>query len=156
MTEKKYCYRYHDGHDSEGRPIVTVWKRVIIRETEKTFWHTEDMPFMGLESLIKFRTGGSKEHAARSVKRCLKGADRSSYHQTKEEALRAFVYRKMYQLERILLTEETVRMCLDGLRNAGCISEGYRCEVAVPPEAEPFLAAQEAGPIASNYNWGEY
>lgn len=156
MTDKKYCYRYHDGNDSEGRPIVSVWKRVIIRETAKTFWHTEDMPYMSLEQLIKYRTGGPKERKSRNVKRCLKGAERSSYHDTKEAALRAFVYRKRYQLEKMQLTSETVRMCLEGLCEAGLISEGYRCAVAIPPESEPFLAAQEAGPIASTYNWGEY
>lgn len=38
ITEgKKYCYRYYDGNDSEGCPIVTMHKRVIIRETDKTF-----------------------------------------------------------------------------------------------------------------------
>lgn len=156
MSEKKYCYRYHDGNDSQGRPIITVWKRVIIRETEKTFWHTDDLPYMSLDKLIEYRTSGPKERRSRSVKRCSKGAERSSYHYTKEEALRAFVYRKMYQLEKMQLTAETVSMCLAGLREAGLISEGYRCAVAIPPEADQFLAAQEAGPIASTYSWGEY
>lgn len=49
---KKYCYRYYDGNDSEGRPTVTMHKRVIIRETEKTFWHVEDMPYMTFEQLV--------------------------------------------------------------------------------------------------------
>lgn len=156
MEEKQFCYRYVDGNDSQGRPIVMLWKRVIIRETEKAFWHVDDMPNMTLEQLIKYRTGGNKERQRIFVKRCLKGAYRSSYHCTKEEALRAFVYRKMYQLERLQLTEETVRLCLGGLRAAGNISEGFRCAVAVPPETDEFLAAQEPGPVASTYSWGEY
>ncbi|HDT3335068.1 TPA: hypothetical protein QHL93_002558 [Klebsiella aerogenes] len=157
ITEgKKYCYRYVDINDDKGRAVVFLLKRVIIRETEKTFWHVDDMPNMTLEQLIKYRTGGNKERQRIFVKRCMKGADRSTYHCTKEEALRAFVYRKMYQLERLQLTEETVRLCLDGLRNSGHISEGSRCAIAVPPETDEFLAAQEPGPIASTYTWGEY
>ncbi|ARF49789.1 hypothetical protein [Pantoea stewartii] len=157
ITEgKKYCYRYYEGHDNEGRPTITLWKRVIIRETEKTFWHVEDMPYMPFEQLVKYRTGGPKERQKLYVQRCQKGADRSKYHYTKEEALQAFVYRKQYQLERIQLTKETLQMCLSGLREAGIISgEGVRCKIEKLPD-EFFLAAQEPGPIASTYNWGEY
>ena len=60
-TEKKYCYRYHDGNDNEGRPIVTIWKRLIIRETDKTFWHVEDFPHMSFEQVVSYWTGGRKE-----------------------------------------------------------------------------------------------
>ena len=153
---KKYCYRYEDGHDGEGRPVVTLWKRVIIRETEKTFWHVEDMPHMTSEQLVQYRTGGRKETQKHHVKRCLKGADRSRFHYTREEALRAFVYRKMYQLERVQLTTEKVRMCLAGLREAGMISGGYRCTVEKLPADTGFVAASEPGPIAATYSWGEY
>lgn len=155
-SDKKYCYRYAAGNDSEGRPVVRLDKRVIIRETEKTFWHVYDMPYMPLETLIKYWSGGPKERTKRNVKRCAKGAYRSSYHYTREEALRAFVYRKMFQLERIQLTEETVRMCLRGLRDNGMITGGFNCTVEKLPEGDEFLAAQETGPIASNYNWGEF
>lgn len=156
ITEgKKYCYRYHDGHDNEGRPTVTLWKRVIIRETEKTFWHVDDMPHMTLDQLVKYRASGSKERQKIFVKRSQKGADRSKYHYTKEEALLAFIYRKQYQLERTQLTGETIRMCLSGLRDAGIISGEGRCKVEKLPD-DFFLAAQKPGPIASTYNWGEY
>ena len=155
-TDKKYCYRYHDGNDDQGRPIVTLWKRVIIRETKKTFWHVDDMPHMSLEQLIAYRTGGSQQRAKHNVKRSLKGADRSRYHYTKEEALKAFVFRKTYQLERIQLTAETVSMCLSGLRDAGMVTGECRCTVENLPKGDFFIAAQEAGPIASNYSWGEY
>ncbi|MDD9044867.1 AAA family ATPase [Escherichia coli] len=157
ITEgKKYCYRYHDGNNSEGRPIVTLWKRVIIRETEKTFWHVEDMPYMTNEQLIKYRTGGQPANQKYHVKRCLKGADRSSYHYTKEEALQAFVRRKTHQISKIQLAEETARLCLAGLREAGIITEGYRCKVEKLPDSDIFLAANQPGPIASGYSWGEY
>ncbi|CZZ84530.1 MULTISPECIES: hypothetical protein [Enterobacter] len=157
ITEgKKYCYRYNDGNDSEGRPIVTLCKRVIIRETEKTFWHVEDMPYMTNEQLVKYRTGGQPVNQKHHVKRCLKGADRSRYHYTKEEALQAFVRRKTHQINKIQLAEETARMCLSGLREAGIISEGYRCKVEKLPESDTFLAANQPGPIASEYSWGEY
>jgi hypothetical protein len=33
---------------------------VIIRETEKTFWHVEDMPGMTLEQLVQYRAGGRR------------------------------------------------------------------------------------------------
>lgn len=59
---KKYCYRYDDGHDGEGRPVVTLWKRVIIRETKKTFWHVEDMPYMTFEQLVQYHNSGRKEN----------------------------------------------------------------------------------------------
>jgi len=156
LNDKKYCYRYCDSNDSQGRPIVTLWKRVIIRETEKTFWHVDDLPYMSLENLIAYRTGGSKERVKHNVKRCLKNADRSSYHYTKEEALKAFVYRKTFQLERIQLTAETVSMCLSGLRDAGLVTGEYRCTVEKLPKGDFFIAAQEPGPIAANYSWGEY
>ena len=153
---KKYCYRYDDGHDGEGRPVVTLWKRVIIRETEKTFWHVEDMPQMTFEQLVQYRNTGRKENQKYHVKRCLKGADRSRYHYTREEALRAFVYRKMYQLEKIQLTAETVKMCLAGLHDAGMITGGYRCTVKKLPADTGFVAAAAPGPIASTYSRGEY
>ena len=112
ITEgKKYCYRYHDGNDSEGRPIVTLWKRVIIRETDKTFWHVEDMPYMTNEQLIKYRTGGQPANQKYHVKRCLKGADRSSYHYTREEALQAFVRRKTHQISKIR-SQKKQRACV--------------------------------------------
>lgn len=156
MSDRQYCYRYVDGNDSEGRPIVMLWKRVIIRETEKTFWHVSDMPSMTLDQLKKYWTSGRKEDVKRYVKRCAKGADRSGYHYTKESALRAFVYRKRFQLERLKLKEETVRLCLNGLLQAGHISEGFRCAVAVPPETDEFIALDEPGPVASSYTWGDY
>ena len=153
---KKYCYRYHDGNDSEGRPIVMLWKRVIIRETEKTFWHVDDMPYMTFEQLVQYRTGGSPERQKYNVHRCLKGGERSKYHYSQEEALQAFVRRKIHKIGKIQLAEETARLCLEGLRAAGIISEGYRCAVQRLPECDVFIAAQEPGPIASEYNWGEY
>lgn len=157
ITEgKKYCYRYYDGNDNEGRPIVTLWRRVIIRETDKTFWHAEDMPYMTFDQLVQYRTGGQKANQKYHVERCLKGADRSRYHYTKEEALQAFVCRKIHQINKIQLTEETARMCLEGLREAGIISAGYRCTVEKLPGSDIFLAAQQPGPIASEYSWGEY
>lgn len=160
MTEKKYCYRYVDGNDSEGRPIVMLWKRVIIRETDKTFWHVHDLPNMPIEQMRKYHSRpGNKQ-----VKRCLKNAARSSYHQTKEQAMQAFIYRKAFQLNRIWLTAETVELCLKGLQEAGyirnvCLNDGLqinrRGDVASVPSGE-FLAAENPGPIASNYSWGEY
>lgn len=162
MEEKQFCYRYVDGHDSEGRPIVILWKRVIIRETEKTFWHVQDLPRMNLAELKQYWTTGRPEDVKRYVKRCAKGADRSSYHYTKEEALRAFVYRKKFQLSRVRLTEEKVRLCLKGLEDAGFITystDQYGCKkrnITGVPAGEEFLAAAEPGPVASMYSWGEY
>ena len=160
-NEKKYCYRYYDGNDSEGRPTVTMHQRVIIRETEKTFWHVEDMPHMSTDQLIQYWGSGHRKDYKKYVKRCAKGADRSRYHYTQKEALAAFVYRKRYQLDRILLTQETVRMCLRGLANAGFITNSNDGRVGPKtitgvPDGDYFLAAQEPGPIASTYSWGEY
>ncbi|HCB1508233.1 TPA: hypothetical protein MYO72_004928 [Citrobacter freundii] len=162
ITEgKKYCYRYYDGNDSEGCPIVTMHKRVIIRETDKTFWHVEDFPHMNLEQLINYWTGGRKEDRKKYIKRCYKGADRSRYHYTKEGALKAFIYRKKYQLSRIQLTAETVSLCLKGLKDAGFVTYttdqyGFQQRsIAGVPDGDYFLAAQEPGPIASTYSWGE-
>ncbi len=157
MTDKKYCYRYVDGNDSQGRAIVMLWARVILRETEKTFWHCHDYPRMTLEELRKYHNRPSN----REVKRCLKGAYRSKYHYTKEEALRAFIYRKVHQLDRINLTAETVRMCLQGLVDAGFIERSIdgganqRSKVLSTPASE-FRAAEEPGPVASTFSWGDY
>lgn len=155
-SDKKYCYRYYDIHDGQGRPIVAMLKRVIIRETEKTYWHVEDMPYMTYSQLVKYRTGGPKKNQKYHVKRCLKGADRSSYHYTKEEALRAFVYRKTHQIEKIQLTEEKARMCINGLREAGVITGELEINVEKMPDGEFFIAANEPGPIAEKYTWGCY
>lgn len=160
MSDKKYCYRYVDGNDSQGRPTVMLWKRVILRETEKTFWHCYDYPRMTLAELMQYN---SRPHN-RDVKRSLKGAARSKYHLTREEALKAFIYRKAFQLHRIWLTAETVELCLKGLQEAGhvrnvILDDGLqinkRGEVISVPDGE-FLAAKQPGPIASNYSWGEY
>ncbi|WP_199634931.1 hypothetical protein JEM67_16155 [Serratia sp. PAMC26656] len=160
MTDKKYCYRYVDGNDSQGRPIVMLWERVILRETEKTFWHVHDMPYTSLEGMRSFLLKpGSKQ-----VKRCLKNAARSGYHLTKEQAMQAFIYRKAFQLNRLWLTAETVELCLKGLQDAGHVSNvslddglqiNRRGEVISVPNGE-FLAATQPGPIASTYSWGEH
>jgi len=149
MEEKKYCYRYVDSNDSQGRPIVMLWERVILRETEKTFWHTSDMPYMSIEQMRKYRGAPGD----RNVKRCLKHAARSGYHLTKEEAMRAFVYRKSYQLNRIRLTAETVELCLKGLSVAGHIQGG---QVISAPDNSRFIASESPGPVASEYSWGEW
>jgi len=151
MTEKKYCYRYVDGNASDGRPIVMLRERVIIRETAKTFWHCYDYPHMTTEQLKQMES-----RSKNGIKRCLKGSARSSYHLTKEEALRSFVYRKMFQLERMGLTMETVSMCLDGLRKDGHISEGWLPEAVTPPEGRTFVASEELGPVAASFSWGEW
>lgn len=157
MTEKKYCYRYVDGNDSQGRAIVMLWVRVILRETEKTFWHVHDLPNMPLEQMRKYHSRpGNKQ-----VKRCLKNAERSGYHLTKEQAMQAFIYRKVYQLDRINLTAETVEMCLQGLADAGFVERsidgdvGRRSKVLNTPDCE-FRAAEQPGPIASAFSWGDY
>lgn len=157
MTEKKYCYRYVDGNDSKGRPIVMLWKRVILRETERTFWHAHDFPSMSLDSVRQHYSRPSNKQ----VKRCLKNAARSGYHLTKEQAMQAFIYRKVYQLAKIKLTAETVQMCLQGLNDSGFIDGQVDCgawlwgKVINVPEGE-FLAAESAGPVASTFSWGEY
>ena len=151
MSDKKYCYRYVDGNDSSGRPIIMLRERVIIRETDKTFWHCYDYPHMTTVQLAQLES-----RAKNGIKRCLKGAERSSYHLTKEEALRAFVYRKMYQLERMSLTMETASICLDSLRKDGHVSEGWRPMTVNPPEARTYVASEELGPVAASFNWGEW
>ncbi|WP_226968405.1 hypothetical protein [Yersinia frederiksenii] len=155
MDNKKYCYRYVDGNDSKGRAIVMLWKMVILRETEKTFWYCHDYPNMSLEQLVKYR-GNSRQ-----VKRSLKNAARSRYHYTKEEAFKAFIYRKYHQLSKIQLTNETVLLCLKGIREAGFVETGedgefnHYSNILSVPDKE-FLASEEVGPIASTYSWGEY
>lgn len=157
MADKKYCYRYVDGNDSKGRPIVMLWEMVILRETEKTFWYCCDYPNMNLEQLIKYRS----RPGDLQVKRSLKMASRSRYHYTKEEAFKAFIYRKQHQLEKIQLTSETVRLCLQGIRDAGFIEISKDGEfnhfsnILSVPDKE-FRAAEEPGPIASTLSWGEY
>lgn len=161
MEEKKYCYRYVDSNDNEGRAVVQLWSRVIIRETEKTFWHVYDFPKMTLEQIRQMhKTPGDK-----SVKRCLKNAARSGYHLTREEALRAFIYRKAFQFNRMRLSMETVELCLKGLNDAGHANieihkDGRQisrwAEVLHVPDCESFLACETPGPVASGYNWGEW
>ena len=128
-------------------------ERVIIRETDKTFWHCYDYPHMTLEQMQAFL---QRQSGKSSIKRCLKGAGRSSYHLTKEEALRAFVYRKRYQLERMALTMETAKLCLDGLQSGGYITEGWRPETVKPPVGSVYVAAEELGPVAASFSWGEW
>jgi len=156
MSDKKYCYRYVDSNDDQGRPIVILWTRVILRETDKTFWYCPDYPLMSMDQLRQYQSRPGN----RQVRLCRKGAARSKYHYTKEEALRAFTYRKIHQLERIQLTAETVRMCLKGLGDAGFLEKnekgniGLFSKVLNVPDGR-FVAADEPGPIASTYSWGE-
>lgn len=158
MAEKTYCYRYVDRHDSEGRAVIQIDQCVIIRETEKTFWYTFDFPHMTLEQLQKYRS----RRGDRSVKRCLKGAFRSKYHMTREEALAAFTYRKAFQLSRIKLTVEKVSLCLTALSRAGHVAGlevvdgevlAYHRNIISVPET---TVVGEKGPEAENYSWGEY
>ncbi|ATM88809.1 hypothetical protein CRN74_08845 [Yersinia frederiksenii] len=110
---------------------------------------------MSLEQLVKYR-GNSRQ-----VKRSLKNAARSRYHYTKEEAFKAFIYRKYHQLSKIQLTNETVLLCLKGIREAGFVETGedgefnHYSNILSVPDKE-FLASEEVGPIASTYSWGEY
>ncbi|AHK20714.1 hypothetical protein BF17_16480 [Yersinia similis] len=112
---------------------------------------------MSLEQIIKYQGRPGN----RQVKRSLKNAARSRYHYTKEEALKAFIYRKQYQLERMLLTSETVQLCLKGIREAGFVKTSkdggfnHFSNILLTPNGE-FLASEEAGPVASTYSWGEY
>lgn len=161
MDEKKYCYRYAEGNDGEGRPVVMLWKNVILRETEKTFWHTDDMPNMTLAQLHNFHSTPGD----RSVKRSLKNAARSYYHATKEEAMRAFIYRKAFQLNRMRLTAETIDLCLMGLYAAGHVINEHPddshqisrfAKVVSVPESEYFIASETPGPVAAEYGWGEW
>jgi len=160
MTDKKYCYRYVDGNDSQGRPIVMLWERVILRETEKTFWHVNDMPLMSLENMRQYHARPSNKQ----VKRCLKNAARSGYHMTKEQAMQAFVYRKAFQLNRIRLTAETVELCLNGLQQAGHVKinrlddglQVNRSGAVISVPTGEFLASAQPGPVASTFSWGEY
>ncbi len=68
---------------------------------------------------------------------------------------------KVYQLDRINLTAETVEMCLQGLADAGFVersidgSVSQRGKVLNAPDYE-FRAAEQPGPIASTFSWGEY
>ena len=157
MEDKKYCYRYVDSNDSSGRPIVMLFKQVVLRETEKTFWYCHDFPAMTVEQIKHMYSGSCKKN----IKRCLKGAARSRYHLTREEALKAFMYRKMFQLDRLRLTAETVALCVKGLKEAGFfkLSEtggvNRWSEVLSAPE-ETFLAQDEPGEVASEFTWGEY
>ncbi|HDL7334816.1 TPA: hypothetical protein PXN07_000005 [Yersinia enterocolitica] len=112
---------------------------------------------MSLEQIIQYRN----RPGDRQVKRCLKNAARSRYHFTKEEALKAFIYRKQYQLERIQLTSETVSLCLKGISEAGFVEiskdgefNSFSNILSVPDK--DFRAAEEAGEVASTYRWGEY
>jgi len=155
MFEKKHCYRYVDTHDSKGRAVIELYKCVILRETEKTFWYCHDFPYRSIDEMRKYMTN-------KDIKRCLKGAARSRYHLTKEEALSAFVYRKVFQFERIKLTAEKVSLCLKALSESGHL-EGFKMEgerivgfsrkvVSVPDGT----IVGEKGPEAENYSWGEY
>ncbi|MCB5308313.1 hypothetical protein [Yersinia massiliensis] len=155
MVNKKYCYRYVDGNDTKGRAIVMLWQMVILRETEKTFWYCHDYPNMSLEQLIKYR-GNSRQ-----VKRSLKNAARSRYHYTKEEAFKAFIYRKNHQLSKMQLASETVLLCLKGIGEAGFVETSedgefnHYSNILSVPDKE-FCASEEVGPIASTYSWGEW
>ncbi|MEJ4043442.1 hypothetical protein [Erwinia sp. SLM-02] len=158
MPEKKYCYRYVDRHDSEGRAVIELDQCVILRETEKTFWYCRDLPYMTLEKMQAYHSRSGN----RNVKRCLKGASRSKYHLTREEALAAFTYRKAYQLSRIKLTVEKVSLCLAALSSAGHIQGlqvvdgevlAYSRTVTSVPNST-IVGAK--GPEAAQYSWGEW
>lgn len=152
--EKKRCYRYVDFHDSSGNVVIEIWEHVVLFETEFTFQHVYDMPGLTIEQMSKMFSKSRKK-----LSRCYKNASRSAWHLTREEAYKAFLYRKQFQLSRMRLAVERVQLALEALEERGHAVRHHDLGTLYPadrPAPGRVTATTTPGPVASEFNWGDW
>lgn len=159
MSEQ-YVYRYNDvNRVGDGHAQVQLLRRVVIKETEHYVWSVPES-FGWNDALSDLAYYWS--HPKRSYyypKKTKKNADRSAWHITKEQAMKAWFIRKQHQLARLRLALERVELCVEGVKAQGVLSpSGYdtaRGYVPLKVKQTPLTVECGAGPVLSEYSWVE-
>lgn len=159
MSEQ-YVYRYNDvNRVGDGHAQVELLRRVIIKETEHYVWSVPE-PFGWNGVLCNLAYYWS--HPKRSYyypKKTKKNADRSAWHITKEQAMKAWFIRKQHQLARLRLALERVELCVEGVKAQGVLVPGSydtaRGYVPLRVKETPDTVDCGTGPVLSEYNWME-
>lgn len=159
MSEQ-YVYRYNDANRvGDGHAQVKLLRRVVIKETEHYVWSVpEPFGWNGVLGNLAYYWS----HPKRSYyypKKTKKNADRSAWHITKEQAMKAWFIRKQHQLARLRLALERVELCVEGVKAQGVLvpasydtARGY---VPLKVKQTPDTVECGAGPVLSEYNWME-
>ena len=87
-----------------------------------------------------------------------KNADRSAWHITKEQALKAWFISKQHQLARLRLALERVELCVEGVKSQGVLIPGSFVMGEYFPlrvHKTPDTVECGSGPVLSEYSWME-
>lgn len=160
MSEQ-YVYRYNDvNRVGDGHAQVELLRRVVIKETEHYVWSVPESAWNDALGNLAYYWS----HPKRSYyypKKTKKNADRSAWHITKEQAMKAWFIRKQHQLARLRLALERVELCVEGVKAQGVLSpSGYD---KVGDQWQPLRVHKipdtvecGSGPVLSEYSWVEY
>ena len=161
MSEQ-YVYRYNDiNRVGDGHAQVELLRRVIIKETEYYVWSVpEPLPWNSVPGVL-CNLAYYWSHPKRSYyypKKTKKNADRSAWHITKEQAMKAWFIRKQHQLARLRLALERVELCVEGVKSQGVLIPGSFVMGEYFPlrvHKTPDTVECGSGPVLSEYNWME-
>lgn len=162
----KHVYRYDDRNlVGDGAAGLVLTRRAVVKETDCYVYHVpanEDVtPWLKPENLGKNGHFGLYKRSYYYPLKTRKGAERSKYHCTKEEALTAYLIRKSHQVARLKLTLERIQLI-----DSALLRDGFY----MPNVGESFLPIRDRivkaprdgevnggiGPESENYNWMEY
>lgn len=162
MSEQ-YVYRYNDvNRVGDGHAQVKLLRRVVIKETEHYVWSVpEPLPWNGVPGVLGNLAyyWSHPKHSYYYPKKTKKNADRSAWHITKEQAMKAWFIRKQHQLARLRLALERVELCVEGVKAQGVLSPGQHLMGEYFPlrvRKTPDTVECGAGPVQSEYCWQEY
>lgn len=159
MSEQ-YVYRYNDvNRVGDGHAQVELLRRVVIKETEHYVWSVPESAWNDALSDLAYYWS----HPKRSYyypKKTKKNADRSAWHITKEQAMKAWFIRKQHQLARLRLALERVELCVEGVKAQGVLVPAGYDKVGDPwqplrVKQTPDKVECGAGPVLSEYSWVE-
>lgn len=160
MSEQ-YVYRYNDvNRVGDGHAQVKLLRRVVIKETEHYVWSVpEPIMWRGVREPLNDIDWSHPKRSYYYPKKTKKNADRSAWHITKEQAMKAWFIRKQHQLARLRLALERVELCVEGVKAQGVlVPSGYdtaRGYVPLKVKQTPLTVECGAGPVLSEYSWVE-
>ena len=162
----KHVYRYDDRNlPGDGAAGLVLTRRAVIKETDCYVYHVpvgdDGFPWLHSQELKGGDHFSLNKRSYYYPHKTLKGAERSKYHCTKDEALTVYLIRKSHQVARLSLALERIKLIDEAL-----IRDGYY----VPNVADEFRPIRDrivkapcngevnggVGPESENYNWTEY
>ena len=164
----KHVYRYDDRNlVGDGAAGLVLTSRAVVKETDCYVYHVpaneDGTAWLTGEDFIRTDKGHFElsKLSYYYPRKTRKGAERSKYHCTKEEALTAYLIRKSHQVARLSLALERIKLIDEAL-----IRDGYY----VPNVAGEFRLIRDrivkapcngevnggVGSESENYNWTEY